>query len=157
MTVLIRFGNYLRARQRWVLLAMLAVLHLALLAGVQSTVGLMCWLVDVGLFILWQPFIQSERKLGVNSLLLITLALLGGVWIYGWWLLMLWVVMLAALLGGRVLLLGHRPTRIFYLLAFAYLLAALLIYLVPKVVPNETVIGPLLDDQCNRLRGQPVR
>ena len=146
MTVLIRFGNYLRARQRWVLLAMLAVLHLALLAGVQSTVGLMCWLVDVGLFILWQPFIQSERKLGVNSLLLITLALLGGVWIYGWWLLMLWVVMLAALLGGRVLLLGHRPTRIFYLLAFAYLLAALLIYLVPKVVPNETVIGPLLDD-----------
>ena len=35
MTVLIRFGNYLRARQRWVLLAMLAVLHLALLAGVH--------------------------------------------------------------------------------------------------------------------------
>ena len=42
--------------------------------------------------------------------------------------------MLAALLGGRVLLLGHRPTRIFYLLAFAYLLCALLVWLVPRVV-----------------------
>lgn len=44
-----------------------------------------------------------------------------------------------------MLLLGHRPTRIFYLLAFAYLLATLLIFLVLKVVPNEVVIGPLLD------------
>jgi hypothetical protein len=34
---------------------------------------------------------------------------------YGWWLLIVWVVLLAALVGGRVMFIDHRPTRIFYL------------------------------------------
>ena len=92
MTVLERMGTALCQRQRWLLIALLAVVHLALVAGAATTISLLCWVVNVGLFILWQPFIQSERKLGVNSLLLIALALLGGAWVYGWWLLMLWVV-----------------------------------------------------------------
>ncbi len=140
-----RLGLYLRERQRWVLIALLVVLHLTLLAGANTVVGLMCWLVDVGLFLLWQPFIQAEHKLDVGTLLSIGLVLLGGAWLFGWWLLILWVVILAALLGGRVLLLGHRPTRIFYLLAFAYLLCALLVWLVPRVVPDAALIGPSLD------------
>ncbi|WP_301103246.1 hypothetical protein [Propionivibrio sp.] len=147
MTTLGKFGSLLRERQRWVLIALLVVLHLALLAGAQTAVSLMCWLVDVGLFILWQPFIQAERKLDLGSLSLIILALAAGAWLFGWWLLILWVIVLAALLGGRVLLLGHRPTRIFYLLAFAYLLCALLVWLVPRVVPDATLIGPSLDAQ----------
>ena len=52
MSVLWRFGSFLRERQRWVLVALLGVLHLTLLAGAESTVGLMCWIVDVGFFIL---------------------------------------------------------------------------------------------------------
>ena len=107
--------------------------------------GLMCWLVNVGLFILWQPFIQAERRLDASSLLLFVLLLAGGAWLFGWWLLILWVTALASLLGGRVMLLGHRPTRIYYLLAFAYLLVALLVWLVPKVVPDAAAIGPSLD------------
>jgi hypothetical protein len=145
MTALGQFGSFLRERQRWVLIALLVVLHVTLLAGVSSAVSLMFWLVDVGLFLIWQPFIQAERKLGVNSLLLIVVLLVGGAWLFGWWLLILWVVVLAALLGGRVLLLGHQPTRIFYLLAFAYLLCALLVWLVPRVVPDVALIGPSLD------------
>lgn len=145
MTVISQFGNYLRARQRWVLIALLVVLHMTLLAGVGSPVGLMFWLVDLGLFILWQPFIQTERKLDSSALLWTASAIAGGVWLYGWWLLILWVVVLTALLGGRVMLLGHRPTRIFYLLAFAYLLGALLIWLVPRIVPDAALIGPSLD------------
>jgi hypothetical protein len=147
MTLIVRFGGFLRERQRWVLIALLVVLHLTLLAGANTAVGLMCWLVDVGLFLLWQPFIQAERKLDLGALSLIVLALAAGVWLFGWWLLILWVVVLAALLGGRVLLLGHLPTRIFYLLAFAYLLCALLVWLVPRVVPDAALIGPSLDRQ----------
>lgn len=147
MKALVRFGSFLRERQRWVLIALLGVLHLTLLAGANTVVGLMCWLVDVGLFLLWQPFIQAERKLDSGALLSIGLVLVGGAWLFGWWLLILWVVILAALLGGRVLLLGHRPTRIFYLLAFAYLLCALLVWLVPRVVPDTAQIGPSLDLQ----------
>lgn len=140
-----RFGIFLKARQRWVLISLLAVLHLTLLAGADSTVGLMCWFVDVGFFLLWQPFIQTERRLDPGSLLLIAAALSAGAWLFGWWLLIMWSTVLAALLGGRVVLVSHRPTRIFYLLAFAYLLGAVLIWLVPKVVPDTSQIGPSLE------------
>lgn len=147
MTPLWRIGRFMRERQRWVLIALLVVLHLTLLSGTNTPVSLMCWFVDVGFFILWQPFIQSERKLGPKTLVLIVLSLAVGAWLFGWWLLILWVVVLASLLGGRVMMLGHRPTRIFYLLAFAYLLGALLVWLVPRVVPNSALIGPSLDMQ----------
>ena len=140
-----RFGNFLREHQRWLLLGMLVVLHLTLMAGGQSPVGLTCWLVDVGLFILWQPFIRTERRLDYGNLLLILAALATGAWLFGWWLLIVWVAVLAALLGGRVMLVNHRPTRIFYLLAFAYLVGAVLIWLVPKVVPDPALVGPSLE------------
>ena len=145
MSVLWRFGSFLRERQRWVLVALLVVLHLTLLAGAETTVGLMCWIVDVGFFILWQPFIQSERKLGAGTLCLIAAVLAIGAWLFSWWFLILWVVVLASLLGGRVMMLGHWPTRVFYLAAFAYLLAALLVWLMPKVVPDPALIGPSLE------------
>ncbi len=147
MTLLAGFGRFLRERQPWVLIALLVVLHLTLLAGSDTPVSLMCWLVDVGLFLLWQPFVQAERKLDSGTLVLVLLVLAGGAWLFGDWLLILWVTVLAALLGGRVMLLGHRPTRIFYLLAFAYLLCALLVWLVPRVVPDSALSGPSLDQQ----------
>ncbi|MBV5337211.1 MAG: hypothetical protein J0653_04390, partial [Deltaproteobacteria bacterium] len=46
-----------------------------------------------------------------------------------------------------VMMIAHRPTRVFYLLAFAYLLLALLLWLVPRVVPDTALIGPSLDLQ----------
>ena len=145
MSSLRQLGTALHDRQRWVLIALLALLHLALLAGANTVVGMMCWLVDVGLFILWQPFIHAERRVDAVGLAAIVSVLVGGAWIFGWWLLIFWVAALAALVGGRVMFIDHRPTRIFYLIAFAYLLAALLVWLVPKIVPDTALIGPSLD------------
>jgi hypothetical protein len=136
MTLLQRVGSALRQRQRWLLISLLGVLHLALVSGADTTIGLLCWLVNVGLFILWQPFTYAERKVDLIGLAVLALVLGCGVAWYGWWLLIVWVVMLAALVGGRVMFIDHRPTRIFYLIAFAYLLAALLLWLVPQVVPQ---------------------
>ena len=141
---LARLGAMLLVHQRGVLVALLGVLHAALLAGENSPIGLTLWVVDVGLFLLWQPFVRREQRLAGESVLLL-LALLGlGAWFYGWWLLILWALLLAALLGGRVLMLPHRPTRLFYLLAFAYLLVALLVYLVPRIVPGAVPLGTTL-------------
>ena len=84
------------------------------------------WLVDVGLFMLWQPFVHAERRLAFSSLSSFLLILAAGIWGYGDWLLLLWTAFVAALVGGRVLFVSHRATRIFYLLAFAYLLVAVL-------------------------------
>lgn len=140
-----QFGNFLQARPHSVLIAVLGVLHLTLLTGVDTAVGPMCWLVDVGLFIIWQPFIQTGRRLDASALLLLVLALAGGAWLFGWWLLILWVILLTALLGGRLFMLGHRRTRLGHLLAFAYLICALLIFLLPKIVPGAAANGPSLD------------
>jgi hypothetical protein len=145
MTLLQRLAGVLRQRQRWLLIALLGVLHLALLAEGDKTFGALCWLVDVGLFILWQPFIYAERRLDFSALAVIAVALGCGIAFYGWWLLIVWVVILAALVGGRVMFIDHRPTRIFYLIAFAYLLAVLLFWLVPRVVANAALVGPSLD------------
>ena len=145
MASLERFGNALLRRQRWVLLGLLVVLHLTLVAGVASPVGLTFWLVDVGFFILWQPFFRAERRLDYGNLVFIATALAVGAWLYGWWLLLVWVALLAALLGGRVMLVTHRPTRIFYLLAFAYLVGAVLIWLMPKLIPNTALGGLSLE------------
>lgn len=140
-----RLGNFLRESQHWALLGLLIVLHLTLMAGGTSVIGLMCWFVDVGFFILWQPFIRTERKLDYGNLLLVVIALAIGAWMFGWWLLIVWVTLLASLLGGRVMLIGHRPTRVFYLMAFAYLVGAVLIWLVPKIVPDASLLGLSLE------------
>ena len=73
MTTLQRLGSALRQRQRWLLIALLALLHLALVADPGTSFGLLCWLVDVGLFILWQPFIYAERTVDFGGLTVICL------------------------------------------------------------------------------------
>lgn len=145
MTALQRLGAALHERQRWLVTALLALLHLALVSRADGAISLLCWLVDVGLFILWQPFIYAERRIDLGGLTVMALVLGAGVVWYGEWLLIVWVVMLAALVGGRVMFIDHRPTRVFYLAAFAYLLAALLFELVPRAVPETTQLGPSLD------------
>lgn len=136
MSMLARLGGFLVARQRGLLILLLALLHFSLLAGEGSGFGLVWWLVDIGLFMLWQPFVRSEQSLGISALAGFVLLLLAGVSGYGPWLLLLWATFLTALVGGRVLFVAHRGTRLFYLLAFGYLLAAILLYLVPQLVPN---------------------
>lgn len=89
MSILWRFGSYLKERQRWVLISLLAVLHLTLLAGTESAVGLMCWPVDVGFFILWQPFIHLSAALA-GTLLLLAAVLATGAPLFSPWFLILW-------------------------------------------------------------------
>ena len=71
MSFLRRLGMSLRQRQRWLLIALLGLLHLALVADPSTRFGLLCWLVDVGLFILWQPFIYAERTVDFGGLTVI--------------------------------------------------------------------------------------
>lgn len=135
-TVLTRFGSFLVKRQQGLLVLLLAALHGALVTGAASGFGLIWWLVDVGLFMLWQPFVRAERRLGGSSFSGVALILGAGIWGFGNWLLLLWTAFIAALVGGRVLFVAHRATRIFHLLAFAYLLTAVLLFLVPRVVSS---------------------
>ena len=145
MTALARIGGGLVRRQRGLLVLLLGVLHLSLVAAPGRGFGMVWWLVDVGLFMLWQPFVHAERRLGWSSFSSFVLILSAGIWGYGDWLLLLWTAFVAALVGGRVLFVSHRATRLFYLLAFGYLLISVLFHLVPRVVPNPGGEGELLE------------
>ena len=79
-------GNRLRAG-RWLLLAMLAMLHGALMLGVNSLWVHPMLLAHLGLFLLWQPLWRGEREVGISALVFIVLAAGTAMfWLScGWW------------------------------------------------------------------------
>src|SRR5512139_4137941 len=95
--------HYLRHTSHWLSLGMLATLHLALLADVQTSLAKSLLLVHLGLFLLWQPLWRGESRLGQMRATIILLAsAVVLVWL-NWWALAFWVSGLFALVGGRVL------------------------------------------------------
>ena len=118
---------------RWLLLAMLALLHMALWLGVDNVWSRSLLLTHFGLFLLWQPLWRGEHELRLGGVVFIACA--SGVvllWL-NWWLLAFWMAGLFALVGGRVFAFRARWPRFLYLAVMAYLLAALLLWVVPHL------------------------
>jgi hypothetical protein len=116
------------------LLAMLAFLYLVFWQGPQTTLGKVLFVVHLGIFILWQPFVHGEQRLSWPSLLgLSGVILVAGAFLQGW-MMILWIMALAGIVGGKVLLFGARANRLFYLLALAFLVVALMLMAAPLVV-----------------------
>jgi signal transduction histidine kinase len=127
--------------RHWKLLtiAMLVLLHLATVRLSQDAWARGLMLAHFGLFLVWQPFLQSSQRLGWKPLLglsavmaLVFLSLTA-------WLAALWVAMLAGLVGGKVFLNRHRGQRLFYLLMLSYLLGLLFVWLVPGSLPGSGI------------------
>ncbi len=130
--------------RRGLLLALLAVLYLVLWQGPYTTLGKSLFVVHAGIFMLWQPFVHGEQRLSWASLLgLSTVVLAAGAFLQGW-MMVLWIMVLAGIVGGKVLLFGARASRLFYLLALAFLVVALLLLAAPLVVvqakPPEAIL-----------------
>ena len=130
--------------RRGLLLALLAVLYLVLWQGPYSTLGRTLFVVHLGVFILWQPFVHGEQRLSWASLLgLFGVVLVAGVFFHGW-MMVLWIMILAGIVGGKVLLFGARASRLFYLMALAFLVTALLLLAAPLLVvqakPPEAIL-----------------
>ena len=114
---------------------LLAALYLVLWHGPDTLLGRTFFVVHLGLFMLWQPFVHAEQRLSVTSLLgVAALVLVGGAFLKGW-IIALWIMMLAGIVGGKVLLFGARSPRLFYLLALAFLVVALVLMAAPLAVP----------------------
>src|SRR5450755_3397882 len=90
-----RLAARIAAHRRWVVLAMLLALHVALVAAPGSEVQRVWLLVHFGLFLLWQPFIAAERELEIFSagllfaIVAVTLYFLSGWMIVAWLLVLL--------------------------------------------------------------------
>jgi hypothetical protein len=139
-----RLAAHISAHRRWVVLAMLLALHVALIAAPGSEIQRVWLLVHFGLFLLWQPFIAAERELEIFSagllfaIVAVTLYFLAG------WMIVAWLLVLLGILGGRVFTVQAAQRNRFYLVAFAYVLAILLLRAVPALVlPEQTIPEPL--------------
>jgi hypothetical protein len=131
------------ANRRWVVLAMLLALHAALVAEPGGVFQRVWLLVHFGLFLLWQPFFATERQLDPASVAL--LATVTGVilWFLSGWMIVMWLALLLGVLGGRVFTArAQRGGNYFYLVAFAYLVAMLLLWAVPQLVLGGQVAVP---------------
>jgi len=141
----ISLGRWLGEHPRWLLLAQLVLLHLTLMAGPASGLGRSLMMAHVGLFVLWQPFVGGEKKLARGHVLMLLVVVGIAAAFLSLGLMTLWVMLLASIIGGKIFILGSRWTRWFHLLALAYLVATLLVFLLPPLLPAAALISVPLD------------
>ncbi len=118
---------------------MLALLHVVALRGVADDAARPLLLAHLGLLLLWQPFVRGDRQVTLAQALFIALFATAVVLWLDWWLLATWTVVLAGLVGGKVYLHQARWQRRYYLLVFAYLLALLVVIVLPEIAPRREI------------------
>jgi signal transduction histidine kinase len=122
-----------RAAPQWPLGFMLLALHAAMAWDISGWWARAFLLVHFGLFLLWQPVWRGEREVEPRqSAVVIGFAIAFVGW-YNWWLMAVWVAVLFAVIGGSVPRISDRPRRLISTLAASYLLAMLLVWVVPKL------------------------
>jgi len=132
-----RIAKLLASGRRWVVLAMLLALHAALISP-QGDVFQRVWLlVHFGLFLVWQPFFATERELDVFSVVMLLAITAVTLYFVSGWMIVTWLLLLLGILGGRVFTIQAARRSRFYLVAFAYVLAMLLLWAVPIFLLGE--------------------
>ena len=124
---------------RFVVIAMLVLLHVAVLRGTADDWARALLLAHLGLLLLWQPFLRGEHQVSLTQGVFIGLGAVAVMLWAGWWLLAFWVVVLAGLVGGKVFLHQARWQRRCYLVVLVYLLALLAILILPEIAPRREV------------------
>jgi signal transduction histidine kinase len=113
---------------------MLLLLHLSAMRGAEDFWARALMLAHFGFFILWQPFMRGEQQLTGTQIAAVTGVSIGILFFLNWWLLGLWVSVLAGIVGGKVFLFQAPWVRRFYLLVLTYLVALLLVWIVPSTL-----------------------
>jgi len=135
----LNIGNRLRTG-RWLLLAMIGLLHGALLLGVKNPWVHPLLLAHLGLFLLWQPLWRGEREVGRGALVFLMLASIVAIFWLSWWAIAFWLTGLFGLVGARVFVFRDRWSRLLYLSLIVYLLAVLLLWVVPNLFEAQSSI-----------------
>jgi signal transduction histidine kinase len=127
---------------RWLSLALIC-LHLSVVLDQGQPWSRAFMLAHYGFFLLWQPFLQGEQKLDVRLALPVFALAAVLVLTPGWWVVGLWVAVLIGLTGAVVAGVSGRGQRFMYTVALAYLLALLLVWLLPKTLPSSPLPAAL--------------
>jgi signal transduction histidine kinase len=124
---------------RVVVVAMLALLHVAVFRGVADPWARALLLAHLGLLLLWQPFLRGEQRVSLTQGVILALLATGVMLHLDWWFLAFWVVVLAGLVGGKIYQQHARWQRRAYLVVLAYLLALLAIAILPEIAPRREI------------------
>lgn len=135
----LNMGNLLY-KSSWLLPVMLWLLHGALMVGVESPWVHPLLLAHLGLFLLWQPLWRTERNVGRGAFVFIALAAAAAMFWLSWWTVAIWLTSLFGLVGSRVFAFRDRWTRLLYLSVMVYLLAELLLWVLPKLFAVQYTI-----------------
>ena len=122
-----------------IVVAMLALLHVAVFRGVADPWARALLLAHLGLLLLWQPFLRAEQRVSLGQGLIVSAVALVLLLRLDWWLLAFWVIVLAGLVGGKVYQQHARWQRRGYLVVLAYLLALLAIAILPEIAPRREI------------------
>jgi signal transduction histidine kinase len=116
---------------------MLLALHASLAFGIDEWWSRAFLLAHFGFFLLWQPVWLGDRKLNAfQGFVVVGVGLLFVVW-STWWLMALWIALLFALIGGNVAGGRRGAQRAVGFIAAFYLLAVLLMWIVPHLFDGE--------------------
>lgn len=135
----LEWGSKLQAG-RWLMLAMFALLHGVILLGLDNALAHPLLLAHMGLFLLWQPLWRGEHEVGRGAFLLIVLIATVALFWLNWWSITFWLIGLFGLVGARVFVFRDRSTRFLYLALMVYLLAVLLLWVVPNLFDAQSAI-----------------
>src|SRR5690349_8291608 len=128
---------------RFVVVAMLALLHVVVLRGSADIWARSLMLAHLGLLLLWQPFLRGEQRICPTQAVFIALGAIPVMLWLTWWLLAFWIVVLAGLVGGKVFLHQARWQRRGYLVVLVYLIALLAVIVLPEIAPRREVTAEM--------------
>jgi signal transduction histidine kinase len=132
--------DFTRRYWRLIVVAMLALLHVAVFRGVADPWARALLLAHLGVVLLWQPFLRAEQRVSPVQGFILSLVAFAVMLRLDWWLLAFWVVVLAGLVGGKVYQQHARWQRRCYLLVLIYLLALLAVVILPEIAPRREVV-----------------
>ncbi len=130
-----KFANWFRNWPHLLLAGHLLMLHTLAFGGWRIPAVSLLWLVALGLFLIWQPFVAGEQRISPRQGFFLVGGVLLSTVFLGPWLLLIWCGALAAAIGGRGLWAEQRRERAGYLLAFGYLIAVTVLGVVPEISP----------------------
>ena len=132
-------SGFSRRNWRFVVVAMLLLLHVAAVRGVADDWARALLLAHLGLLLLWQPFLRGQDRVTLPQGALIAAAAVAVMLWLGWWLLAFWVVMLAGFVAGKVYQQHARWQRRFYMVVLVYLVALLAVIILPEIAPRREI------------------
>lgn len=116
----------------WLALMLLA-LHAAIAWGIEAWWSRALLLAHFGLFLIWQPVWQAGNRLDARTTAAVVVIAVAFAAVLDWWWLAIWIALLFALIGGSSIGAAGQSRRLAARLAALYLLAMLLMWVVPQL------------------------